>query len=169
MRPHGTCSGRMQLSAGVSRCKAHSACVTQPTRGGGNADKVHNYHVLVRPILAEPVRVWSSREQCQDPAFRGVIPGQLHYSKGLGCGVFSADGGRIGNTKDGWSPVSVFRKATILVLSSCMNCLPSWKRPMTSTASVRVAARHRPWCPRLAHGRRGDDHPVPIEVQKGRA
>lgn len=35
------------------------------------------------------------------------------YSNGFGAGVLSEDGGRIGIWKEGCSPVSVFRKATI--------------------------------------------------------
>lgn len=40
----------------------------------------------------------------------------------------------------GWSPVSVFRKATILAFSLLVNCLPSYSLPIVSTASDSVAA-----------------------------
>ena len=62
------------------------------------------------------------------------------YSNGFGTGVLSVEGGNIGKRNEGWSPVSVLRKATIWAFSSPLNVLPSCSRPMMSTDSVRVCA-----------------------------
>jgi hypothetical protein len=55
-----------------------------------------------------------------------VLNSLLDYlPNGFGFGVVLFDGGNIGILKLGWSPVSVFKKATILEASSFVNSLPN--------------------------------------------
>lgn len=66
--------------------------------------------------------------------------GNDYFANGIGRGVASVEGGSIGNVKLGWSPVSVFRKATTLAFSSSVNFLPSCKRPTGLSLQVGRAA-----------------------------
>jgi len=56
---------------------------------------------------------------------------------GCGFGVFSVEGGKIGIKKEGCSPVSVLRKATICVFSSALNFLPNCNLPINAVTRIK--------------------------------
>ena len=97
--------------------------------------KGYDTEALRRHFLVEEVFVTGELKLTYTHVDRVVFGGAVPTTQAL-----SLEGGKMGSVNLGWSPVSVFRKATMSAFSSGVNFLPSCRRPMVSTACVSVSA-----------------------------